>query len=187
VRGDEDVERRPQVRHPAQEALARRGEHEQRPAERGDPQVRDRAVADLAGAAHQAGGDRRGRLDREQQHEPDPEREPQRLRAERRGVLVATGPVQARDLRGRAVGEEVEDRERRRHHRRGDRQRRELGRAEVADDRGVDEHVERLGRERAQRGQGEREDLAVVGRAARLHGAPLYADDISRTAATIAA
>ena len=39
----------------------------------------------------------------------------------------------------------------------------ELGRAEVADDRRVDEHVERLGGQRAERGHGEVEDLAVVG------------------------
>ena len=40
------------------------------------------------------------------------------------------------------------------------------GRAEVPDDRGVDEHVQRLGGQRAERRQREREDLAVVGRAA---------------------
>ena len=40
----------------------------------------------------------------------------------------------------------------------------------MADDRGVDEHVERLGRQRAERGQREAEDLAVVGeRHARSH------------------
>jgi hypothetical protein len=32
----------------------------------------------------------------------------------------------------------------------------------VPDDRGVDEHVERLGRQRAERRHGEPEDLAVV-------------------------
>jgi hypothetical protein len=36
----------------------------------------------------------------------------------------------------------------------------------VADDRRVDEQVQRLGRERAERRQGEPEDLAVVGGAA---------------------
>ena len=33
----------------------------------------------------------------------------------------------------------------------------------MADDRGVDEQVERLGGQRAERGHGEPEDLAVVG------------------------
>ena len=40
--------------------------------------------------------------------------------------------------------------------RRGDRERRELRRPEVADDRGVDEHVQRLGRQRPERRHGER-------------------------------
>ena len=53
-----------------------------------------------------------------------------------------------------------------REHRRGERERGELRRAEVADDRGVDEQVERLGRQRAERGEREAQDLAVVGRAA---------------------
>jgi hypothetical protein len=35
----------------------------------------------------------------------------------------------------------------------------------VPDDRGVDEHVERLGRKRAERRHGEPEDLAVMGTA----------------------
>ena len=73
--------------------------------------------------------------------------------------LLAARAVQAGDVRGRAVGEEVEDRERRREHRRGDRERRELRRPEVPDDRRVDEHVQRLGGQRAERGDGEREDL----------------------------
>jgi hypothetical protein len=37
----------------------------------------------------------------------------------------------------------------------------------MADDRGVDEQVQRLGRERAERREGEPEDLAVIGGAAR--------------------
>ena len=41
-------------------------------------------------------------------------------------------------------------------------ERRQLRPAEMADDRRVDEEVERLGRERAQRRDGELEDLAVV-------------------------
>ena len=52
--------------------------------------------------------------------------QPQRLRADERGLVLAPGAVQARDVRGGAVGEEVEDGERRRQHGRRDRQRREL-------------------------------------------------------------
>jgi hypothetical protein len=80
------------------------------------------------------------------------------------------GAVQARHARRGAVGEEVEDRERRAHHGGGDGQRGELRRAEVADDRGVDEHVERLGGQRPERGHGQAQDLAVVGAA---HADPL--------------
>jgi hypothetical protein len=164
VRGDEDHERRRQVADPAQVALARAREHERRRAERRDPQVRRRPVGDLSLTAHQHDERMRKRRDREQQHRADDQREPLRLRAEVRRVVLPPPAVQPRNLRGRAVGEEVEDRERRRHHGRGDRQRRELRRAEVPDDRGVGEHVERLGRERAERGHGEPQDLAVVSR-----------------------
>jgi hypothetical protein len=41
-------------------------------------------------------------------------------------------------------------------------ERRQLRRPEMPHDRGVDEHVQRLGGQRAERGQGEREDAAVV-------------------------
>jgi hypothetical protein len=70
--------------------------------------------------------------------------------------------VQARHVRGRRVGEEVAQRHDRREHDRCERERRELRRAEVADDCGVGEQVQRLGRERAERRQGEQQDLAVV-------------------------
>ena len=127
VRGDEDVQRRAQVRDPAQEALAGAREHEERRAERGDPQVRRRLVEDLALAAHQR-RDRAGeRGGRQQQHEPDPGAEPQRLRAEPRRLLLLPGAVQPRDARGRAVGEEVEDREGGGQRGRRDRQRRRAG------------------------------------------------------------
>ena len=66
------------------------------------------------------------------------------------------------DLGGRPVLEEVEDREERAEHDGGDPERGELRAAEVADDRRVDEDVERLGGERAERRHGEAEDLAVV-------------------------
>ena len=161
--GDQDVQRRAQVGDPAQEALAGRREHEERRAERGDPQVARRLLEDLALPAHQH-RDRAGERDRgEQQHDADDEAEPQRLRAEPRRLLLLPGAVQARDARRGAVGEEVEDRERGGQRGRRDRERRELERAEMADDRGVDEQVERLGGQRAERGHGEPEDLAVVG------------------------
>ena len=51
--------------------------------------------------------------------------------------------------------------------------------AQVPDDRGVDEHVERLGRERAERGEREPDDLAIV-RAAAGREHPGDASDRSR-------
>ena len=89
VRGDEDQQRRAQVRHPAQVALAGRGEHEERRAERRDPQVQHGAVEDLPLGAHQL-RDRPREQEREQrEHDADREPEPQRLRAERRRLLLA--------------------------------------------------------------------------------------------------
>ena len=161
VRGDEDDQRRAQVADAAQEALAGGGDHEERRADRGDPQVQHGAVGDLVLAAHQPHGAGRQHEGGDEQHEAEEERQPERLRAEEGGLAVAAGAVQAGDLRGGAVGEEVEDREAGREHRRRDRQRGELRRAQVADDRRVDQHVERLGRERAQRRDGEGEDFAV--------------------------
>ena len=67
-----------------------------------------------------------------------------------RGLLLPR-TAGTRDLRGRPVLEEVEDRERPAEDREGDAERRELRAPEVTDDRGVDEEVERLRRERAQR------------------------------------
>ena len=53
VGDDEDHQRRAQVADPAQEALAGGRDHEERRAERRDPQVQHGAVGDLALAAHQ--------------------------------------------------------------------------------------------------------------------------------------
>jgi hypothetical protein len=83
----------------------------------------------------------------------------------RRRRLVVPGAREPGDLRGRPVGEEVEDREGARQERRRDREGRELRRPEVADDGGVHEHVEGLGGQRPEGGHGQTEDLAVVDRA----------------------
>ena len=56
-----------------------------------------------------------------------------------------------------------------------DAERRELRAAEVPDDRRVDEEVERLGRERAQRREREPDDLAVVLRPERQPAAAIVA------------
>ena len=87
-------------------------------------------------------------------------------RRARRGVRVAPRAVQPRHARRRPVGQEDAQRDDVRQHRRRERERRELRRAEVADDRGVDQQVQRLGGERAEGGQRQPQDLAVVGGAA---------------------
>ena len=103
---------------------------------------------------------------REQRGDGDAEseREPDGLRAEPpRGLLLPRSSC-ARDLRSRPVLEEVEDREGAAENREGDPERSELGPTEMPDDRRVDEEVEGLRRQRAERRQREPEDLAVVPR-----------------------
>jgi hypothetical protein len=162
VRGDEDLQRRAQVGDPAQVALTRGREHEEGRAERGQPQVQDGPVGDLPLTAHRPYGDRGERDRQREDREPDEQAQPQRLGAHQRRLPLLARAVQPRDVGGRAVGEEVEDREGGGEHRRRDREGGELRRPEVPDDRGVDEHVQRLGGERAERGHGEGEDPAVV-------------------------
>ena len=98
----------------------------------------------------------------DEQRHADPERRPERLRSEPRRILLPAGSRRARDDGGRAVREEVEDRERAGEHRPREPQCGDLRPAEVADDGGVGEDVERLRGERAEGGQSEPEDLAVV-------------------------
>ncbi len=115
-------------------------------------------------AAEPAEERHRDELADDEQHDADPERHPERLRREARGLLVPARARRARDDRRRPVREEVEDRERAREHRSREAERGDLRPAEVADDRRVGEDVERLRRERAERRQREPDDLAVVGR-----------------------
>ena len=91
-------------------------------------------------------------------------------RAPSRRVLAR--PVQPGDAGGRPVGQEDAEADDGVQRRRGERERGELRRPQVADDRGVDEQVERLGRQRPERGDGQGQDLAVAARG--THAAPLY-------------
>ena len=75
-------------------------------------------------------------------------------------AFVAGAEVTGHD-RGRAVGQEVEDAERRGEHRAGDTEPAELMRAEVPDDRGVGEDVQRLGDQRAERRHRKPQDLPI--------------------------
>jgi hypothetical protein len=105
------------------------------------------------------GADRRQRA-------ADGERQPERLGGDLAGVRLPAGAVQPRDVGGRGVGEEVAQCDDGRQQRSGERERRELRRAEMADDRRVGEQVQRLGGERAEGGKGQAQDLAVVDGAA---------------------
>jgi hypothetical protein len=68
-------------------------------------------------------------------------------------------------MRGRRIGQEVAQRNHRGEQRRRQRERGELNRADVTDDRRVGEQVQRFCGERPERGQGKAQDLAVVRRA----------------------
>src|SRR4051794_21087763 len=70
--------------------------------------------------------------------------------------------MQAGDPRRRPVGQEVAQRDERRKDRRSQRQRGQLDRPQVPDDRRVDQQVERLCGQRSERREGQPEDLAVV-------------------------
>ena len=129
-------------------------------------------MARLAVAAETAQERPRDRLAEHEQRRSDPERDPERLRREPRRPLGMAGTGRARDDGGRAVRQEVEDRERAGEHGAREPERRDLRAAEMPDDRRVREHVQRLGGEGAERGNGEPENLAVVG-GAEAHGGPV--------------
>ncbi len=164
VPGDDDQKRRAQIGDPSQVALAAEREERGRQPDGGDPEVRDGVLRRVALASHQR--DERLREHRDERGDADAEAdgEPHRLRAEPPRRLLLARSARARHLRGRPVLEEVEDREDAAEDRRGDAERGELRAAEVPDDRGVDEEVQRLRGERAERRHREPEDLAVVRR-----------------------
>ena len=164
VSRDQDDERRSKISDPAQVTLAAQCEERRREADCCDAKVRDRLIGRLALAAHQR--DERFCKHREEHGDGDAERErkPDRLRSEAARRLLLPRSAGASDLGRRPVLEEVEDGKKPAEQRERDAECGELRSSEVADDRGVDEEVERLGRERAQRGKREPQDLAVVPR-----------------------
>jgi hypothetical protein len=166
---DEDHERRAVVGGAALDAL--RGERDQyeRDPDGGDAEVLDRMVAHLPGAAehdHQRLREDDERGNRDDAHE---NRQPHRLYTDGRRSGRPSGAEAAGDLLRRAVGEEVRSGDDQAEHCDGDRQAPEFLGTEPADDRRVDEPVERLDRERPQRGNCEREDPAVVPRRFQQH------------------
>jgi hypothetical protein len=79
-----------------------------------------------------------------------------------RGLPLVAGAQQPAHRRGRAVGQEHEHRVEAEQQARRDGQAGELGRAQVPDDGGVGEDVDRLGDQRAERRHRQPGDLPVV-------------------------
>ena len=161
VAGDHDHERCAEIGDATEEALAADREERGGDAERRDLQVGDRVRGRRALGPEEIDDRAREQRDRERERAPEREREPEALRPEPRRRQVLPRSRRARDLRRRPVLEEVEHPEHREHGG-GEAERRELRAAEVADDGGVDEDVERLGRERPECRDRKAEDLAVV-------------------------
>ena len=179
--GGDDDERRPQVPDPAQMPLPGEGDEREREPQGGDAQVALRERAGLAAPADEMDHRAREGDAEDRDRQADRQREPERLRRELPGALLLPGAVQPRDLGGRPVGEEDAQPGERREHRRGERQRGELRRAEVPDDGGVDEEIQRLGRQRPEGGGREAQDLPVQRAAA--HAAKIRCVDAPQVAA----
>ena len=161
VARDHDHERRAQVGDAAKEALAADREERGRNAERHDPQVGDGVVRRRPLGPEEVDDRLCEQRDGDREGAAEGEREPEALRPEPRRGQVLARSGRSRHLGRRPVLEEVEHREHGEHGRR-EAERRELGAAEMADDGGVDEDVERLSGERPESRDREAQDLAVV-------------------------
>ena len=93
----------------------------------------------------------------------DEDRQPDPVDALGQGAAGVAGPEVARDARGGPVGEEDAQPDHGLQHHGGEAEAGQGGGAEVADDRGVGEQEQRLGRERQEGGDGESHDLAILG------------------------
>jgi hypothetical protein len=151
VRHDDDLERAAEVRDAAQVPLA--GERDERGGQpdRPDSKIGERVLAGLTVASKRLEQRRSDDLADDEHAGADRERSPEGLSGEPRGLLLLAGARRPRHDRRRAVREEVEDRERAREDGAGEAERSDLRPAEVADDRGVCEYVQRLRCERAER------------------------------------
>ena len=162
VRGDDDLERPAQVRDAAQVALARERDERRRQPERRDPEVDERVLARPPVPAEPVQQRAASASHTTRSTTPIPSETHSACAASRAARSCWPAPEAARHDRRRPVGEEVEDRERAREHRPGEPERRDLRPPQMADDRRVHQHVERLRRERAERRQGQPQDPAIV-------------------------
>jgi hypothetical protein len=155
------VAQRPdRVLHAAHPAVAGQGHEHQRRPEQGEPQPRLRRRTDRAAVTerpHHRTGDE---LADDEHQQPDGERQPRRLHPLADRGAAAAGAVQPGGPGRRAVGQEGQLPGDLGEHDAGDRQAGERHGAEPADDGGVDEQVQRLGRQHRQRGTGQPQHLA---------------------------
>ena len=96
---------------PRRYPCAAEGEERRGQPDRGYAQVRDRVVRRVSLAAHQRDERLGEHGDEHRDRDAERERQPDGLRAEPPGRLLLPGAPRSRDLRGRPVLEEVEDRE----------------------------------------------------------------------------
>ena len=147
----------------AQVAGAGEGQQRSGDAEEADAEVHEGVRLDRALGPEEADEGHGEHLAGDGEDDPEGHRQPHPLDGLVGGLAVVAGPDEAGHRRGGAVGEEDEDRVERGQHGVGDGQAGELRGAEVADDGGVGEDVERLGDERPEGGQGQADDLPVGG------------------------
>ncbi len=159
----------------AQHARRREDEQHAGHAPPRNAEVLERRGLDRGDRPERADDRRRGRQQHHEKHDADAEREPEAVDA--RGVRAGpvAGSEAARDGRGRGVGEEHEEADRRLEHRRGDAEPGEGIRPQMADHGRVGEHEQRLGDEGSERGHGEAQDVAVDRAQAEGHASTLRA------------
>ncbi|CPU64364.1 Uncharacterised protein [Mycobacteroides abscessus] len=156
-----DPQRRPGVLHAPQHAGGREDEEHPGEPERGPAEVDDGVLGDLARAAHRADGPRRRRPQDGCEERTQPDGEPEAVDPGLERLPRVAGADAARDGGRGRVGEEDAQADEGHEEGRREGEARELRGAEMADDGAVDEHEQRLGHERAERGHGEGQDLPV--------------------------
>ena len=174
---DHDQQRPAQVVDATHHAVTQKHHEHKRKPDCADTQVgrgRDEHRAVAAEAR-----DERPRGQRENYRRGDPEQagEPQRVGGRLPRLVRAARAVQKRDVGGDAVLEEVEERNNGEQHGGREREARQRARAQTTHDRGVDQHVERLDGERAERGHGETHDAPFEIVTQQRHDARSYGVD----------
>jgi hypothetical protein len=120
-------------------------------------------VGDVPGGAERADGPRGQGDGDDRQHDAEPGGQPQPVHAHLQGPRAVAGTRAARDGGGGGVREEHAQPHDGDQQGRGQREARELGRPEPADDRRVDQDEQRLRDQRPERRHGQTQDLPVDG------------------------